>query len=55
MKLSEHIGSLIYEHKERSMGIMRFVEQTIVPQTLSVLISVKKEEITHATQNPLSN
>lgn len=31
MKLSDNIGALVYEHKERSMNIMRYVEQTIVP------------------------
>lgn len=31
MKLNKHIGTLVKEHKERSMGIMRFIEQTMVP------------------------
>ena len=34
MKLGKYIGELVNEHKERSTIILRFVEQTIVPQTL---------------------
>ena len=55
MKLFDHMGSLVNEHKERSMGIMRFVEQSILPSALNQLIDIKKDEIARAVQNPLSS
>ena len=54
MKLVEHIGLLVQEHKERSLAILRFVEQTVAPQALNQLIAIRREELAHATQNPLS-
>ena len=54
MKLSEHIGTLVKEHKERSVAIMRFVEQTLVPQTLQALLTIKTEESGRAANNALS-
>ena len=30
MKLSDAIGEVVSEHKDRSVAIMRYVEQTIV-------------------------
>ena len=37
MKLSESVQILVAEFKERSFAIMRFVEQTMVPQVLNAL------------------
>ena len=55
MKLSEHIGTLVKEHKERSVAIMRFVEQTLVPETLQALIAIKTEENGRAGKSALSS
>ena len=54
MKLSEHIGEIVRDNKERSMGMLRFVEQTIVPQSLNTFLAIKNEENKSATSNTLS-
>jgi hypothetical protein len=53
MKLNEHIGEMVHQHRD-SFEVMRFVQQSIVPQTLNAFINIKREEITHAAQSPLN-
>lgn len=55
MKLSDHIGQIVGENKEKSIGMMRFVEQTVVPQSLGSFLAIKREEQIHAMQSPLAN
>ena len=53
MKLNEHVGEIVREHKD-SFEVMRFMQQTIVPQTLNAFINIKREEVTRAAQSPLN-
>ena len=55
MKLSEHIGSLVREHKEQSIDALRFLEHKLIPQTLSTFLSIKSDENLCAAQSPLAS
>ena len=55
MKLSEHIGSLVREHKEQSIDALRFLEHKLIPQTLSTFLSIKSDENLRAAQSPLAS
>ena len=54
MKIPDSVQILAAEFKERSFAVMRFLEQTMVPQTVSALFAIKNEENVRAVNNPLS-
>ena len=54
MKLVNLLSEMISENKERSVAIMGYVQQTLVPSVLTELLNIKKEEIELALKSPLS-
>jgi hypothetical protein len=54
MGLCEQMGTIVRENKEKSMGILRLTEQTIIPQSLSTFLGIKNEENKSALTTPLS-
>ena len=53
MGLCEQMGRIVRDNKERSMGMLRLVEQKIVPQCLSTFLGLKNEENNSSILTPL--